>query len=78
MHSSFIWFSCHHIDCIGDLVNIVKCRVPPDCLPEFFWMHLEKDIEQLSIIIGRSKDEAAVLIHLILKRILLENPPKGF
>ena len=77
MHSCLIWFSCHHFDCIGDLVHIVKCSILPDNLPEFFWMHLQKDVENLSSCIGRSTDECAVLIHLILKRMLVENPPKG-
>ena len=77
MHSCLIWFSCHHSDCIGQLVQIVKCSVLPHNLPEFFWMHLQKDIKNLSSSIGRSIDESAVLIHLVLKRMLFENPPKG-
>jgi len=77
MHSSFIWFSCHHADCIGDLANIVKCQVSPHALPEFFWMHLQKDMENLSSYCGKNLDEAALLIHHVLKRILKGSPPKG-
>jgi len=77
MHSCLIWFSCHHDDCIGELARVVKCLVSPHHLPEFFWMHLQKDIEHLSSSIGRSIDESVVLIHLVLKRMLLESPPEG-
>ena len=77
MHSAFVWFSCHHNDYIGDLSNIVQCSVLPDHLAEFFWMHLQKDIEQLSFTIGKNRYEATILIHLVLKRILVENPPNG-
>ncbi len=77
MHSSLMWFACHHGDYIGDLAKIVKCTVSVHNLPEFFWIHLQKDIEQLSTAIGRSQDEAAILIHHVLKKILLENPPTG-
>ena len=77
MHSSFIWFACHHSDCVGDLARIVKCSVSAHGLPEFFWMHLQKDLENLSSCIGKNLDEAALLIHLVLKEILKGNPPKG-
>jgi len=77
MHSSFLWFACHHPECMGDLASIVKCSVNPHELPEFFWMHLQKDVENLSSSVKRSAEEAAVLIHLVLKRILVQNPPNG-
>lgn len=41
-------------------------------LPEynsFFWDQIRKDIQQLSNITGHSIDEAAVLVHLVLKQI---------
>ena len=75
MHSSFLWFSCQHSDCIGDLARVVS--VSPHDLPEFFWTHLQKDVENLSSSVERSAEEAAILVHLVLKRILVENPPNG-
>ena len=77
MHSSFIWCACHHTDCISDLIRIVKPFVPPDHLPEFFWRHLQQDIQQLAVTSGKNVDEAAVLVHLVLKKILTSELPNG-
>ena len=77
MHSAFLWCSCHHHDCIGDLARIVKPFVHPQYLPEFFWKHLEHDIKQLSITTGRNEDDATLLIHIVLKEILTKTPPTG-
>ena len=35
----------------------------------FFWQHLEHDIHMLSIALGKSKDDACLLMHLVLKNI---------
>ena len=77
MHSAFLWCLCHHEDSIGDLARIVKPSVQPQFLPEFFWKHLEHDIKQLSVTTGRSEDDAALLIHIVLKEILTKDPPTG-
>ena len=89
MHSALIWYASHHTDCIADLAGLVHPHahpdhqhvhpdhphVHPDHLPEFFWSHLQKDIQQLSATIGRNEDVAAVLVHLCLKNILTMEPP---
>lgn len=77
MHSALIWCACHHTDCIGDVARIVKPFVNPEHLPEFFWRHLQKDIQQLAVTTGKNIDEAAVLVHLVLKDILTKEPPIG-
>ena len=77
MHSAFIWCASHHTDCIGDLTRVVKPFVAPDHLPEFFWRHLRQDIQQLAVTTGKNIDEAAVLVHLVLKKILTSEPPNG-
>ena len=59
------------------LMQLVKVNIRPRNLPEFFWHHLERDVELLVRSIGRSMDESAIAIHLVLKEILQRNPPTG-
>lgn len=35
----------------------------------FFWGQVKEDIQQLSSVTGHSIDEAALLVHLVLKQI---------
>ena len=60
---------------IEGLVQLVKVGVRPQELPEFFWRHLERDIELLGRAIGKSMDDSAITLHLVLKEILLRDPP---
>ena len=58
------------------LIQLVKVDVRPQNLPEFFWRHLEQDIELLEKAMGKSMDDSAIIVHLVLKEILLKDPPK--
>ena len=55
----------------------MKPHVPVQGLSEFFWRHLNKDIELLGRAIGRGYEEAAMVVHLVLKEILTRGPPKS-
>ena len=44
---------------------------------DFFWHHLERDFEILCIAIGKSFDEAALLVHIVVQNILNTNPIIG-
>lgn len=57
------------------LVELVKPRENVNNLPEFFWMHLKKDIEQLSQVTGRGLEDSAIIIHLVLRGILTNESP---
>ena len=57
------------------LIQLVKVGVRPQELPEFFWHHLERDLELLGRAIGKSMDESAITLHLVLREILLNDPP---
>ena len=72
MHSAFLWCSCHNQDKVPELINVVKQRAD---LPEFFWMHLSKDIEQLSRVTGKGIEESTLIIHLVLRNIFTKLPP---
>ena len=37
---------------------------------EFLWRHLELDLQQLGRALGRSADDAALFMHLILHNLL--------
>ena len=56
-------------------MQLVKENIRPRDLPEFFWHHLERDVELLGRSIGRSMDESAITIHLVIREILQRNPP---
>ncbi len=76
MHSALLWCSCHYQDTVAaELAALVKPPVNPNNLPEFFWMHLRKDIEQLSRVTGKGLDESAIIIHLVLHGILTRPLP---
>ena len=57
------------------LTQLVKAGVRPQDLPEFFWHHLERDVELLGRATGKSVDDSAITIHLVLREILLKAPP---
>ena len=60
---------------IEGLTQLVKVAVRPRDLPEFFWRHLESDIELLGSSTGKSMDESTIMVHLVLKEILSRKPP---
>ena len=71
MHSAFVWAACRKDqDQLLDIAAVTNFRVPPENLPEFFWMHLEKDIKCLMQCMGRGVDECAIVIHLVLQQIM--------
>lgn len=76
MHSAFLWCSCHCPNVIGDLAGLVKPPFHhPEDLPEFFWLHLRKDIEHLSRVTGKGSEESAIIVHSVLQNILTKAPP---
>lgn len=70
MHSAFIWTSSINEGYRGDVAALVSSRVNPNGLPEFFWRHLEKDLEGICALLKRGEDESILLLHLILKEVL--------
>ena len=56
------------------LIQLVKVDIRPQDLPEFFWHHLERDMELLGKATGKSVDDSAIIVHLVLREILLRDP----
>ena len=75
MHSAFIWAACNNEAMIETLAQLVSPPVAPSDLPEFYWRHLERDVQDLSEITSRGIDECAMIIHLVLGDILSKSPP---
>ena len=44
---------------------------------DFFWHHLERDLEILCSAIGKSYDESALLVHIIIHNILKTDATTG-
>ena len=72
MHAAFIWTcsnSDHHLGDVAALVNL-PVKPKPSQLQEFFWKHLEKDLETISVFLHRGQEECILVLHLVLKEIL--------
>lgn len=75
MHSALIWASCNNDNATEGLLALVRSRLQsPQELPEFFWGHLEKDMQLLARALGKNVDEATIVVHLVLKNMLVMNP----
>ena len=77
MHSAFVWATCNNQSSLEAIACLVTPQVLPKDLPEFFWAHLEKDLELLGRDTGKGLDEVVMIIHLILWHILTTDPPIG-
>ena len=77
MHSAFIWASCNNDQALGAIAGLVNAQVTPQQLPEFFWAHLEKDLELLGKDTKKGLEENVMILHLVLRQILTLNPPIG-
>ena len=44
-------------------------NVPGDYLAQFFWEHLQRDMEVLSKSLNLNKDDTALIVHSVLKHI---------
>ncbi len=60
-----------------DLVALVKIPVDPKDLPQFFWEHLRKDVQHLSQVTVKKLEESAIIIHMVLRGILINQPPSA-
>ena len=50
----------------------------PHELAEFFWRHLERDLELLGKTINKNAEECALVLHLVLKNIVIcDKVPPG-
>jgi len=77
MHSALIWASCNSDAATEGLLQLVKPAVQPHALPEFFWDHLERDLQLVGVALGKNVEEAAIVVHLVIKHILTSGPTRS-
>ena len=78
MHSALVYVSCNSTTATEGLLEMVRVEgLRPTELPEFFWCHLETDVKDLAQAIGKNEEEAAIVLHLILRQILTSDHPKS-
>lgn len=70
MHSALIWTCSHNESSLRDVAALVNSPVHPNGFPEFFWRHLEKDLEGLCAILHRGEEESILIVHIVLRNIL--------
>ena len=46
-------------------------------LPDFFWGHLEKDVQLLARAIGKNQEDAATVVHLVLQNMVTSKSEQG-
>ena len=57
--------------------RVLLGHLQEDRAAEFLWRQLEVDLELLGRAVGRSVDDAAILLHLVLRLVLTTDPPKS-
>ena len=62
---------------MNDLFDLIKTPVAPNNVSLFFWQHLSYDIKMLSASLGKSEDDACLIMHILLKNIATLNPRGG-
>ena len=53
----------------GELVDLVHPNIPGDYLAQFFWEHLQRDMEVLSKSLNLNKDDTTLIVHSVLGHI---------
>uniref|UniRef100_A0A8C3WRW7 E3 ubiquitin-protein ligase RNF213 n=1 Tax=Catagonus wagneri TaxID=51154 RepID=A0A8C3WRW7_9CETA len=59
-----------------ELINIIKPLVRDP--KAFLQQHIQRDLEQLTRVLGKSVDETVSVVHLVLGRLLVEQRPLNF
>ena len=52
-----------------DLVDLVHPKLPGEYLAQFFWEHLQKDLEVLSKALNLNIDDTTLIVHSVLRHI---------
>ncbi|XP_022796392.1 E3 ubiquitin-protein ligase rnf213-alpha-like isoform X2 [Stylophora pistillata] len=70
MHSAMIMGASKNSQAIAPLIT-PPC--PPQSEGNFLWQHLQRDLDVLGRALGRSVDDAALTVHLVLARMISRN-----
>ncbi|XP_074628909.1 E3 ubiquitin-protein ligase rnf213-alpha-like isoform X2 [Acropora palmata] len=70
MHASMVMGACKNAEATA---QVIKPRCEPSDAAEFLWRHLQRDLDVLGRALGRSVDDAALTVHLVLHRMISIN-----
>ncbi|KAK2553290.1 E3 ubiquitin-protein ligase rnf213-alpha [Acropora cervicornis] len=70
MHASMVMGACKNAQATA---QVIKPRCEPCDAAEFLWRHLQRDLDVLGRALGRSVDDAALTVHLVLHRMISLN-----
>ncbi|XP_067057901.1 E3 ubiquitin-protein ligase rnf213-alpha-like isoform X3 [Acropora muricata] len=70
MHASMVMGACKNAEATA---QVIKPRCKPCDAAEFLWRHLQRDLDVLGRALGRSVDDAALTVHLVLHRMISIN-----
>ncbi|XP_068759451.1 E3 ubiquitin-protein ligase rnf213-alpha-like isoform X4 [Montipora capricornis] len=70
MHASMVMGACKNAQAT---VQVIKPRCEPCDAAELLWRHLQRDLDVLGRALGRSVDDAALTVHLVLYRMISLN-----
>ena len=54
----------------AELADMVHPDVPGDYLPQFFWEHLQRDMDVLSKSLNLNKDDTVIVVHNVLRSFI--------
>ncbi|KAJ7339392.1 hypothetical protein OS493_005787 [Desmophyllum pertusum] len=70
MHSAMVMGTCRNAQATAELIT-PPCQSQP--VEQFLWQHLQRDLDVLGRALGRSVDDAALAVHLVLQRMISLN-----
>ena len=53
--------------------EVIKPPCQPEHVAEFLWQHMQRDLDVLGRALGRSVDDAALAVHLVLHQMIIRN-----
>ncbi|KAJ7339378.1 hypothetical protein OS493_005772 [Desmophyllum pertusum] len=67
MHSAMVTGACRNAQATTQLIT-PPCQSQP--MEQFLWQHLQRDLDILGRALGRSVDDTALAVHLVLQRMI--------
>ena len=53
--------------------QVIRPPCEPERVTDFLWQHMQRDLDVLGRALGRSVDDAALTVHLVLQRLISIN-----
>ena len=53
--------------------QVIRPPCEPERVTDFLWQHMQRDLDVLGRALGRSVDDAALTVHVVLQRLISVN-----